>query len=146
MRYFYFSSSIIFLVGLIIRSKNKSSFPSLDNKPAQLSKICITLAPLSIWFLICIFKNFSIINKTLLINPVYPLVHNNLGNALKDQGKPDQAIEAYTKALSIQPNNANAYYNMGIALREQGKLDEAIEAYKKALSINPDYADAYYNI
>ena len=69
-----------------------------------------------------------------------------MGIALREQGKLDEAIEAYKKALSIQPNNANAYYNMGIALREQGKLDEAIEAYKKALSIQPDYAEAWNNI
>ena len=57
-----------------------------------------------------------------------------MGNALKDQGKLDEAIEAYNKALAIKPDNADAYNNMGNALQEQGKLEEAIEAYNKGTS------------
>ena len=63
-----------------------------------------------------------------------------MGVALKEQGKLDEAIEAYNKALSIKPDYAEAHNNMGVALKEQGKLDEAIEAYNKAPSIKPDYA------
>ena len=69
-----------------------------------------------------------------------------MGNALKEQGKLEEAIEAYNKALAIKPDYAEAYNNMGDALQEQGKLEEAIEAYNKALAIKPDYADAYYNM
>ena len=65
-----------------------------------------------------------------------------MGNAFKHQGKLEEVIEAYKKALSIKPDYADAYNNMGNALKEQGKLEEAIEAYNKALFIRPDYADA----
>ena len=65
---------------------------------------------------------------------------------LKEQGKLDEAIASYTKALSLKPDYAEAYYNMGNALQEQGKLDEAIEAYTKALELKPDYAEPYYNM
>ena len=54
-----------------------------------------------------------------------------MGNALKDQGKLDEAIEAYNKALSLKPDYAEAYNNMGNALKEQGKLEEAIELSTK---------------
>ena len=72
--------------------------------------------------------------------------YNSMAITLKEQGKLEEAIEAYTKALSIEPHYAEACYNMGIALQKQGKLEEAIEAYNKALSIKPDFAEAYYNI
>jgi tetratricopeptide (TPR) repeat protein len=65
--------------------------------------------------------------------------HNIMGIALQKQNKLEEAIEAYSKALSIKPDYADAHNNMGIALKDQGKLDEAIEAYNKALSIKPDY-------
>ena len=69
-----------------------------------------------------------------------------MGDALKEQGKLEEAIEAYNKALAIKPDYAEAYNNMGITLKDQGKLEEAIEAYNKALAIKPDYAEAYNNM
>ena len=69
-----------------------------------------------------------------------------MGIALKDQGKLEEAIEAYNKALAIKPDYAEAYNNMGDALKEQGKLEEAIEAYNKALAIKPDYAEAHRHL
>ena len=69
-----------------------------------------------------------------------------MGSALEEQGKFNEAIQAYIKALSIKTDYAEAYNNMGNALEKQGKIDEAIEAYQLALAIKPDYADAYYNM
>ena len=60
----------------------------------------------------------------------------------KSQGKLEEAIEAYNKALAIKPDHAEAHYNMGNALKSEGKLEEAIEAYDRALAIKPDYAHA----
>ena len=76
----------------------------------------------------------------------YAAAYYNMGNALKDQGKLDEAIKAYNKALSIKHDYADAYNNMGNTLKEQGKLEESIDAYNKALSIKPDYAEAYNNM
>ena len=36
-----------------------------------------------------------------------------MGNALKEQGKLDEAIEAYNKAIALKPDNADAYNNTG---------------------------------
>jgi tetratricopeptide (TPR) repeat protein len=69
-----------------------------------------------------------------------------MGIALKEQGKLEEAIEAYNKAIVLKPDNADAYYNMGATLKEQGKLEEAIEAYNKAIAIKPDYVEAYSNM
>ena len=68
------------------------------------------------------------------------------GQCSQEQGKLEEAIEAYNKALAIKPDYAEAYNNMGNALKEQGKLEEAIEAYNKALAIKPDYAEAIENL
>ena len=65
-----------------------------------------------------------------------------MGNALREQGKPDEAIESYDKLLSLKPGHNDAFNNMGNAQRDQGKLEEAREAYNKALAIKPDYVGA----
>ena len=62
-------------------------------------------------------------------------------NALKEQGKLDEAIEAYNKAIAFKPDYADCLLQLGLALKEQGNLEEAIKAYNKALSIKPDNAD-----
>ncbi|NJM74088.1 MAG: tetratricopeptide repeat protein [Scytonema sp. RU_4_4] len=73
----------------------------------------------------------------------YADVHTNLGLALSAQGKPDQAIASYRKALQIDPNHANAHNNLGNALSAQGKLEDAIASYRKALQIDPNFAGAH---
>ena len=69
-----------------------------------------------------------------------------MGIVLQDQGKLEEAIETYHKALSIKPDYAEAYNNIGITLQEQGKIEEAIETYNKALLIKPDYSETYRNL
>tara|TARA_B100001057_G_scaffold343690_1_gene344611 strand:+ start:1510 stop:2370 length:861 start_codon:yes stop_codon:yes gene_type:complete len=65
-----------------------------------------------------------------------------MGIALADQGKTEDAIKAYKKAISIKPEYAEAYDNMGILFKAQGSLDEAIETYKKILAISPYHGGA----
>jgi tetratricopeptide (TPR) repeat protein len=88
----------------------------------------------------CIF-----ITQALTLKP-HPIYYNSLGIVLKAQGKIDEAIDAFTKALALNPNYAGMYHNLGNALRDKGKIDEAIEALNKALSLEPQYVEAYYNL
>ena len=74
------------------------------------------------------------------------LVHNNLGSALNELGKYDEAIAHYTEALRIRPNFAEPHYNLGTALARQGKLKEAISHYTEALRIEPGHAEACNNL
>ena len=41
-----------------------------------------------------------------------------MGNALKEQGKLEKAIEAYNNALSLKPDYAEAYSNATLLLKE----------------------------
>src|SRR5215831_9615077 len=72
--------------------------------------------------------------------------HFNLGNALMGQGKLDEAIAAYRRAIRSKPDYAAAYPNLGNVLMDQGRLDEAIAAYRRAIGIKPDLAEAYSNL
>ena len=69
------------------------------------------------------------------MKPDYAEAYNNMGNALQDQDKLDEAIDAYSKACTMKPDYADAYNNMGNALKEQGKLDEAIDVLQQSAVI-----------
>jgi predicted O-linked N-acetylglucosamine transferase (SPINDLY family) len=84
--------------------------------------------------------------QAIVIKPDYAEAHSNLGNALKDQGKLDEAIAAYHRAIAIKPDYAEVHSNLGNALRDQGKLGEAIAAHRQAIDIKPDYAEAHSNL
>lgn len=70
------------------------------------------------------------------------LAHNNLGIALAEEGKLEQAVDHYSEALAINPNYVDAHYNLGNAQVEQGKIDEAAQHYEEALRLKPDYQKA----
>ena len=70
----------------------------------------------------------------------------NLGNALRDQDRLEDAITSLKKAIVRKPDYDLAYNNMGTIFKDQKKLDEAIECYEKCLKINPDNAAAYNNM
>jgi Tfp pilus assembly protein PilF/phosphoribosyl 1,2-cyclic phosphodiesterase len=58
--------------------------------------------------------------------------------SLSNQGKEDEAIEWYNRALEKNPDDYNSLRQMGVSLSEQGKEDEAIEWYNRALEKNPE--------
>ena len=74
------------------------------------------------------------------------LLWNLLGAAFQSQGKFDEAVAAFNKALLIKPDYAEAHSNMGVALTDQGKPEEAVAACKEALLIKPDLAQAHNNL
>ena len=72
--------------------------------------------------------------------------HNNLGNALKNQGKLAEAALCYREALRCEPRSSFAYFNLGIVLKDQGQLADAALCFRQALANNPYDADAHNNL
>jgi protein O-mannosyl-transferase len=70
----------------------------------------------------------------------------NLGNALRQAGRTDEAITQFQQALQINPDYGQAHDNLGNALRQAGRMDEAITQYQSALQINPGNAKAHNNL
>jgi tetratricopeptide (TPR) repeat protein len=67
-----------------------------------------------------------------------------MANVMESQGKLDDAMELYGKALETYKKTlgedhssvADTYNNMAIVLQSQEKLDDAMELYWKALEID----------
>jgi Flp pilus assembly protein TadD len=83
---------------------------------------------------------------TLECNGDNAVSHNQLGYALFQEGRTEEAIAHYHEALRINPAYVPARSNLGIALFQQGQISEAIAQFHEALRIEPAYAEAHYNL
>ena len=79
----------------------------------------------------------------------------NLGEALKAEGKLEEALAAYIRFVEEQLSGtdrealrslAQILFELGSALANQGKIDAAIASYRKTLQIAPNWSGAYHNL
>jgi len=71
---------------------------------------------------------------------------SNLGNTLRNQGRPANAAASFQETSPQTPDHAQAHNNLGKALLKQGKLGEAAASFQEALRHKPDYAEAHNNL
>lgn len=85
------------------------------------------------------------IRSAIAISPNVAATHLNLGNALKELGRFDEALASYERALALQPDDADIHYNRGSALQTLGRHDEALASFERAITLNPGDVDAFNN-
>ncbi len=91
-------------------------------------------------------NSITLFEHTLRVTSKNFTIHNNLGIALEEQGKIQEAVFHYSEALRIKPDYALAQYNLATILARQGKIEEAITRYAKALQIDPNLFEAHNNL
>jgi tetratricopeptide (TPR) repeat protein len=67
-------------------------------------------------------------------------------NALRAQGKLDEAIALYQEVTRLRPNYNAAYSALIPALKSQGKLDREVVASREAIRLQPDNPVAYFHL
>ena len=65
------------------------------------------------------------------------------GNALLNQSKYDEAIQAFDKAIQLKPDFVDAHFAKGVDLNMQGKHDEANQPFIGRRDMQRD-ASIYY--
>jgi tetratricopeptide (TPR) repeat protein len=90
--------------------------------------------------------NITLYQHTLQVTNNNYLIQNNLGNALAQSGRIEEAINAYQSAIRISPSYTDAYTNLGTALQGKGDLRGALNIYQQALALQPRDEQIYYNI
>jgi serine/threonine protein kinase/Flp pilus assembly protein TadD len=73
-------------------------------------------------------------------------VWNNLGLALGNLGRSDEAGAAYRRAIELHPDGAAAYSNLGNVLLGQGRYEAAAALFRKAIELHPGAAPAHNNL
>ncbi|MBI3782415.1 MAG: tetratricopeptide repeat protein [Deltaproteobacteria bacterium] len=66
--------------------------------------------------------------------------HNGLGYVFARQGRTDEAVAEFRKAIDVDAKFTPAYNNLADALVKQGKLEEAEQSYKRSLAEKPSAA------
>lgn len=67
------------------------------------------------------------------------------GVASLNLGKPEQALEEFSRAITIDPARADGYVGRGNALNTLGRYEAAVADYDRAIAIDPSLANAFVN-
>jgi tetratricopeptide (TPR) repeat protein len=78
--------------------------------------------------------------------PDWVEAHINLGVALYQLGRTEEARSAFESAVRLEPDNGISQYNLGCVLEEQGQIDQAIEHLRCAASAIPSHPDVHFNL
>src|SRR5262249_53454784 len=74
------------------------------------------------------------------------VTENNLGTALQNEGRLDDAIAHYQRAIALRADYAPAYNTLASPLKSKGRIADAIATYEQALGVQPEYPEADYNL
>lgn len=82
-------------------------------------------------------------NRQMLSPPLMrAITEHNVATAFQEEGRLDEAIAGYRRALAIQPDYAPAFNNLGTALVAKDDLAGAVRAFRESLRLQPHSASA----
>lgn len=87
-----------------------------------------------------------LLRQALAVGGDTAVVWCNLGTALMDQGRSEEALTAYAQACQRDATFALPWYNRGNLLGAAQRFDEAINAYREALARSPGESRIWNNL
>jgi Flp pilus assembly protein TadD len=72
--------------------------------------------------------------------------HSELGSALAEAGRLDDANREFERALAIRGDEPTILYNWGVALMQAGRYDAAAHTYRRAIAVKPNFGEAFENL
>jgi tetratricopeptide (TPR) repeat protein len=78
------------------------------------------------------------------LDPKNPEANGNLGLALLNQGKTDEAIGYLSEAVRLQPTNSDTRFNLGLALLAQNQPAQAAHQFAQCLRLSPTETKGHY--
>ena len=69
-----------------------------------------------------------------------------MGIILKRNGRVEEAIDNYKKAISLKSDYVQAYNNLGVLYKDNEQYEDAIKMFTKAKELQPDHQNSYYNL
>lgn len=81
-----------------------------------------------------------------MIVPESPALHNALGIDAASQGRLDEAIAAFTRALELDADDAATHWHLGVALASVGRQGEALEHLQRSIQLDPENGAAQHDL
>lgn len=92
-------------------------------------------------------NSVSLFDRALEIDERNPLVHNNYGLVLLEQGRTEDAERHFQRVLELDPHYAIVYNNMGLIFLNFRKMPgEALPYFFRAIELDPSLTQVYFNI
>jgi len=114
--------------------------------PALAAGILLVLLPIA-WKQVAYWRNTdALFGHAIHVTRNNSLAHNNLGAALLEAGRNNEALDHFRAAIEIKRDYSQAHNNMGLALAREGRYPEAIESYRRALQFKPDDWLVHFNL
>ena len=88
----------------------------------------------------------TVFRHALAVVPDNFMAHTNLGNALDQAGKLDEAAVHYEEAVRLNPTYPEALNNLGTLKARRGEMDAAEALFRRALAVRPGMLLARYNL
>jgi tetratricopeptide (TPR) repeat protein len=87
----------------------------------------------------------TLLRHTIAVTDANCLAHYDLGAYFDSQGRVDEAITCYRKALDIYPDFIRAHNSLADDLLAGGKAGEALFHYREVCRLDPKFAPAHNN-
>ena len=84
--------------------------------------------------------------ETLRLRQAFPEAWVALADALEEQGRDTEALEALNNAIAQRPDYEGALMNAGILLQKMGRLEDAETSYRRLVELAPESPAASNNL
>jgi tetratricopeptide (TPR) repeat protein len=75
-----------------------------------------------------------------------PILYELRGDALRQQGRYDEALVDHRRVQRLRPDSADAANDLGITLQRAGQLALALDAYQRAVTLDPADGFGFNNL
>jgi tetratricopeptide (TPR) repeat protein len=86
---------------------------------------------------------FRLLERALTLRPGHSDAHYNLGMALLEERRTEEAIEHLRAAAASNPGFALGHYNLAVAVFMAGRPAEALPSIREAIRLDPSNPDAH---
>ncbi len=107
----------------------------------------VTLLVVATWARSGVYESSETLwRDTVARNPNAWVAHYNLGNALLQAAKIEDAIAQYEQAVRLKPDYLEARINLAFVLLQVGRIDDATGHLEQAVRMSPDSIEGHYDL